>query len=70
MVMQKFFIQSFFLMQFFAVVSLNDLQVNNGKFACINKFMVGKILAVDIYFSALVLSQFIFSCSVAYTRDD
>jgi len=57
-------------MQFFVVVSLNDLQVINDMFACINKIMVGKILAVNIYFSALVLSQFIFSCLVAYTGED
>lgn len=37
-------------------------------FICINKFMVGKMLAVDLYFSALVLSQFIFSCPVGMTK--
>lgn len=57
-------------MQFFVVLSLNDLQVNNEMFACINMLIVGMILAVDMYFSALALHQFIFSCPVAYIRDD
>lgn len=57
-------------MKFFAVISLNDLEVINDMFACIGKFMVGKKPAAAIYFSALVLSQFIFSCPVAYTRDN
>lgn len=62
MVIQNFFIMpnetlSFFLMQFFVVLSLNDLQINNEMFACINKFIVGMMLAVDMYFSALALNS-------------
>lgn len=45
-------------MQFFVVVPINDLQVNNGMFACINEFMVGMLLAVDMYFSPLPLTSF------------
>lgn len=57
-------------MKFSAVISWNDLQVINDMFACIGKFMVGKKQAADIYFSALLLSQFIFSSPGAYTRDN
>lgn len=34
-------------MQFFVVISLNDLQVDNDMFYCINKFMIDKTAIVD-----------------------